>query len=175
MTNMKIALPVVIVLSVAMAPSLMAEPVVSIPDDILGITGEVAMAPVLIDDATDVLSFGFDITYNHMLLNLGDDDIKAGSLTASGWTITPFFPSDGLVKVSGYTANPLTNVSGSLLELDFHVIGTSGTSVLGISGTLTGDTPSFDPGSISIVPEPSIIASLLGLFVAAGFVFTRRR
>ena len=48
---MRKILPIVIVFFVAMASSLMAEPVVSIPDDILGIMGEIAMAPVVVDNA----------------------------------------------------------------------------------------------------------------------------
>ena len=173
-------LPIVIVLFVAMTSSLTAESIVSIPDDIPGVTGEVAMAPVEIDDATGVLSFGFDITYDTALLDLSDTDVKSGSLTSSGWFFVTNIIGGGLAKVGGYSTIPLTGGSGSLLEIDFHVAGSSGTSVLGISGTLSdlnGYTipATYDSGSIDIVPEPSIIASLLGLLVAAGFVFKKRR
>ena len=114
------------------------------------------MAPVEIDDATGVLSFGFDITYDTALLDLSDTDVKSGSLTSSGWFFVTNIIGGGLAKVGGYSTIPLTGGSGSLLEIDFHVIGSSGTSVLDITGTLNGGNISASPGSINVVSEPPI-------------------
>jgi hypothetical protein len=146
---------VLVLLALTASPLLAAT--VSIPDDMVGVLGDVVTAPISVDDATGYLSCQFKITYSTDLLDLSDADVRLGEVI-SGWTQgTPNIDdARGIAIFSAYGDTPLEEGSGSLFELDFHVVvGTPGTSPLTfLVAWLDDDYPTRDGGSIVTAARP---------------------
>ena len=97
--------------------------VVSIPDTKAG-AKEVVEVPVMVNDASGVAGFTFDITYDASVLQaIG---VKTGSLT-TGWMITPNTTTAGKIKIAGINLllRGLHGGNGSLVKIQFKVIDNS--------------------------------------------------
>ena len=97
--------------------------VVSIPDTKAG-AKEVVEVPVMVNDASGVAGFNFDITYDASVLQaIG---VKTGSLT-TGWMITPNTTTSGKIKVVGVNLilSELSGGKGSLVKIQFKVVDSS--------------------------------------------------
>jgi hypothetical protein len=127
--------------------------VVSIPDTKAG-AKEVVEVPVMVDDASGIAGFNFDITYDASALQaLG---VKKGSLT-TGWMITPNITTAGKIKVAGFNMllSGLSGGKGSLAVLRFKVIDNSkGNSSLAFNICKLSDSKGV---SINSTPVPGKI------------------
>jgi len=159
-----------------------------IPLNIEGHAGQVVSVPIMIDDATDLQSFNFRVTYNPALLQLfGVEDLSPGSVNPLWTNFDGNFTTPGDVSVVGFDASPLSGGSGSILDMGFHVpasvvSGTSSVTVgllidpLGGGGLNEGAIPTTSrDGSVVIVPEPSSFLSLVAGSLVVTFLALRRR
>jgi hypothetical protein len=97
---------------------------ISIPDTNADAGGEVVI-PINIDNAKGIAGFEFTITYDASALKaIG---AVAGELT-SRWMITPNTTESGQIKVAGLDTSltGLSGVSGTLVKLQFKVLGKPG-------------------------------------------------
>ena len=97
--------------------------VVSIPDTNAG-AKEVVEVPVMVDDATGIAGFNFDITYDPLVLQASGT--KSGELT-TGWIVMSNTETAGKIKVTGVnlTLSELSGGKGSLVKIKFKIIDSS--------------------------------------------------
>ena len=95
-----------------------------IPDTSADAGWEVVI-PVNVDNAKGIAGFEFTITYDASSLKA--KGAVAGDIT-SGWMITPNTTQSGQVKVAGLDTSlaGLSGVSGTLVKLQFKVLGKQG-------------------------------------------------
>ena len=101
----------------------LADPLVSIPEDLQGAPGQVVVAPVNIDDADGVRAAEIHIQYDTVLLDADNSGVRPGSVWPE--TNTSLFPNvddaAGTIEVWVFGIEPLGPGAGSLIEIDFTV------------------------------------------------------
>ena len=97
---------------------------ISLPDKNVD-EGASVEIPVTVDDAKGITGFQFTVTYDTEALEASGAD--AGDVT-SGWMITANTYDTGEMKVTGLdtSLSGLQSISGSLVNLQFKVIGKPG-------------------------------------------------
>ena len=147
------------------------DPVVSVPQGIVAQPGSVVHMPVNIDGPGEagLQSFDLQFTYDTRLLDLTNADVKLAGLTSKGWTmLVNADDAHGVVYVSAFAANPMTECVGSILDLAFRVpVGVSGRSVIGVApspngGGLNGGELVLTTVDGSIVITPTVARSRAG-------------
>ncbi|MCM8785293.1 MAG: cohesin domain-containing protein [Candidatus Omnitrophica bacterium] len=144
---------------------------VSIPD-YSDYQGSFVQIPVNVDNAEGVVGFQFTITFNSDVLQA--TGVQAGSLT-DNWLITPNITVQGQIKVAGAdeTLTGLSNFRGSLIILNFNVVGAPGSStnlnftsckLVDIEGKIISST--FNGGNFTVKSLITNSASGGGCFIA---------
>jgi len=97
---------------------------ITIPDTSADVGG-IVVIPVNVDNAKGIAGFEFTITYDASALKA--TGTVAGDIT-SGWMITPNTTQSGQLKVAGLDTSltGLSGVSGTLVKLQFKVLGKPG-------------------------------------------------
>jgi hypothetical protein len=151
-------------------PGVGLDPVISMPSSIVAQPGTVCIVPVNIDGPAGLESFDLAFSYDTKLLDLGNADVKLTGLMANDWSLAVNVDdAQGVARVSGSASTPLSESSGTFLELAFHVpLGAgAGTSILAVTAARGGG---LNEGALPITPvDGSIIIqdSNRGSFPAA--------
>jgi len=141
---------------------------ISLPTDLTAKVGQIIEVPITINQAQDLQALDLNFAFDPALFSVPATGglVRAGSLTSS-WTFTSNLNnSTNIVKVSGFSSESLSAVSGDLAYLRLQVKGTAprGETVLDlISASLNEDELSVElqDGSLTITaPKVSITSDL---------------
>lgn len=126
---------------------------VSIPVDLVGEFSGQVVAPVNIDDATDVRAVEIEISYDTELLDTDSDSITAGAAwpTGSAEVIANVDDDAGTITVWVFAAEGLDSGSGSLLDIEFTV---SSDALVGDSTEIDLEEVVINDGEVTVDPEP---------------------
>jgi len=100
---------------------------VFIPKNLSGSSGSKVQIPINVDNSTGIVGFQFKITFDASVLRA--QSVEAGSLT-SGWLLQSNTQVSGEVSIIGVNQEltGLSGQAGSLVLINFDVIGEQGTS-----------------------------------------------
>ena len=121
--------------------------------DITGEAGSSQAVPINIDTAAGVRAAEIRLVYDTQLLDLNNSSVAAGTVwSGSGDTqvVANVDDSTGSVIIFISSANPLTNVAGSLATLNFAI----SADAAGNTATLDLVEVVLNEGAISVTPAP---------------------
>lgn len=127
---------------------------VNIPQDLTGAAGTQLSVPVLIDTASGIRGAEVSIQFDPLVLSLNSDDILAGSVWNGGddpQVVANVNPTTGTVQVFVSAAEPLSGISGSLLNFRFELLATA---TVGASTLVDFVSISLNEGAIAVNPVP---------------------
>lgn len=142
---------------------------VTIPTNLTGNAGAVVAAPIRVDTAAGIRAAEIRLTYDTDILNIDSNSIQVGSVWAGNADTQVTANVDdatGSIVLFVTSANPLSNISGSLAILNFTIV----------SGATAADTANLNltsaklnEGAIVVTPLPAAGAdSTDGLITVAG-------
>ncbi|HEU4328617.1 MAG TPA: hypothetical protein VFS21_36100 [Roseiflexaceae bacterium] len=135
-------------------------PVVSIPDQI-GSPGQLVRVPVQLEQTpSGLLSASLTVSFDPAVLRPHGTTVHSGTLTPD-WTVAANSNTPGLLSLALISPGPPASGSGSLVELEFEVIGDVGSSSLIQPGQVVlndGDIPaSLENGMFTVESTPLLL------------------
>jgi len=122
-------------------------------DDVSGEPGTSLVLPVNVGDATDILSVGITLSYDPKVLKVVD--VSTTDLTSDYYVAHKV--ADGQIKIGLAGSRPLSG-SGSLVDVRFQVLGTSGRNA---SCPITITELQLNEGKIPVVAQSASFAAPL--------------
>jgi hypothetical protein len=153
-------------------PPAVADPLVSMPLNIVAVPGETVTVPVMIDDANLLESMEITIAYDTAKFDVTTAGVRKGSLAGDGTLFVNVDDAAGIIRAALMLPHPLGPGSGSLMDIDYQVKPTAafGPSILDVRQVVLNEgalvltsVPSagLDTTDGKITVRPTIVAAAL--------------
>ncbi|MGE5611197.1 MAG: cohesin domain-containing protein [Bacillota bacterium] len=137
---------------------------VSVPVDLNAERGETIHVPIMIDDASGLMSVGFSVTYDTNALDLSDADVVKGELLTGDWSVVANTnDAAGTSTFLAYTGSAgISTGSGTLFDLAFHVPqnAPTGLTTVTINGDLDEKPITAITSNVNVMDEAAVRLSL---------------